>query len=197
MELIAMGLFCVILALLAFVLWQWNEAWLMMPLLRDGANLPPGHLGLPFFGEMPKFLWYFKIIRRPDEFINSRKKRYGSQVGMYRCHLFGSPIIIVSDPTTNKFVLQSDHLFQIRWPHRELVGLNSLVSVEGKLHKRLRRCVIDAISQPQSLRQVILKVQPRILNALRLWASKGIIEADHEAKTKTVRHTYPHPTSVT
>ncbi|KAL4199944.1 hypothetical protein AMTRI_Chr03g53850 [Amborella trichopoda] len=180
-----MGLFCVILGLLAWVLWQWNEVWLVKPLLRDGVNLPPGHLGLPFFGEMLNFLWYFKIIRRPDEFIYSRKKRYGAQVGMYRSHLFGSPTIIVSDPTANKFVLQSDDLFEKHWPHPELVGANALVMAEGKLHKRLRKFVIDALNQPRSLRHVILKVQPRIVDALRHWASKGIIKAEHEARRVT------------
>ncbi|KAK7827619.1 ent-kaurenoic acid oxidase 2 [Quercus suber] len=40
-----------------------------------GSTLPPGHMGLPFFGEMLYFLWYFKILRRPDDFINAKRRK--------------------------------------------------------------------------------------------------------------------------
>ncbi|XVF54252.1 hypothetical protein PTKIN_Ptkin05aG0165400 [Pterospermum kingtungense] len=71
------------LPLLGLLLWWWNEMWYVVPLkLRcwratdSGAKLPPGHMGFPYFGELLTFLWYFKIRRRPDEFINSKRRKY-------------------------------------------------------------------------------------------------------------------------
>lgn len=62
------------------LLWWWNEFRYVLPhKLRGsstGAKLPPGHMGFPFLGEMLTFLWYFKILRRPDEFINAKRAKY-------------------------------------------------------------------------------------------------------------------------
>ena len=32
-------------------------------------------MGFPFIGEMISFLWYFKIVRRPDDFINAKRHK--------------------------------------------------------------------------------------------------------------------------
>ncbi|CAB4280915.1 unnamed protein product [Prunus armeniaca] len=65
------------LPLLGLLLWWWNELWYVLPLkLRrsaTNAKLPPGHMGLPFIGEVLTFLWYFKVLRRPDDFINAKR----------------------------------------------------------------------------------------------------------------------------
>ncbi|XP_077225238.1 beta-amyrin 11-oxidase-like [Tasmannia lanceolata] len=91
-----------ILPLVVWLFWSWNELWFLAPIKAslNGAKLPPGHMGLPFIGEMLSFLWYFKIVCRPDDFINSRKQRYGDGVGMYRSHLYGSPSIIACSHMT-------------------------------------------------------------------------------------------------
>jgi len=61
------------------VLWWWNEYWYVVPLKfkcsRSATKLPPGHMGFPFIGEMLSFLWYFKIVRRPDDFINAKRRK--------------------------------------------------------------------------------------------------------------------------
>lgn len=65
---------------LGFLLWWWNELWYVLPLkMRQsptGAKLPPGVMGFPFIGEMLTFLWYFKVLRRPDDFINAKRTKY-------------------------------------------------------------------------------------------------------------------------
>ncbi|XXG64216.1 hypothetical protein AAC387_Pa05g2222 [Persea americana] len=62
--------------LFIWLVWSWNEVRFLLPLkLRsNGAALPAGHMGLPSLGEMLSFLWYFKIVRRPDDFILSKRK---------------------------------------------------------------------------------------------------------------------------
>lgn len=175
-----------ILPLLGWLLWWWNEFWYVLPLkIRDSnvdAKLPPGHTGLPFFGELLTFLWYFKIVRRPDDFINSKRRKYGDGVGLYRTHLFGSPSIIACFPAINKYIFQSDDLFIPEWPTIEILGANSVAAARGKAHTRLRSYVSNAVNRPDALRQIALLVQPRITAALQSWAQKGRIIACDETK---------------
>ncbi|WCJ19467.1 Cytochrome P450 88A1 [Euphorbia peplus] len=153
------------------VLWWWNEFWyVQVRLNRNGAKLPPGHLGFPYFGEMLSFLYYFKFVRRPDDFINSKRLKYGDGAGLYRSYLFGSPSVIACSPAVNKFVLQSEENFALQWPKVDLVGTQSLVAVFGKSHTRLRNFVINAINRPAALSKIAADVQPRLVVALQSWA---------------------------
>ncbi|XVF09154.1 hypothetical protein REPUB_Repub07fG0067200 [Reevesia pubescens] len=181
---------------LGWLLWWWNELWYVFPLnLRcwkrssatgSGSKLPPGHMGFPFFGEMLTFLWYFKILRRPDEFINAKRRKYGDGEGLYRTHLFGSPSIIACFPSVNKFILQSDESFTLKWPNVDVMGRNSLVVVHGKAHARLRSYVVNAINSPKALRNIAALVQPRMVATLQSWAQKGRIKAYDEIKRLTM-----------
>jgi len=137
-------------------------------------------MGLPL-----ALLWYFKLARRPDGFVDAKRRRYGAG-GVYRTHLFGSPTVLVCSPAANKFVLQSsrsqDGTFGIRWPAPELVGVSCVVNVDGSQHARLRGFILGAINRPGSLRTIAEVVQPRVVAALRSWADKGTIAAATEIK---------------
>ncbi|PRQ16094.1 putative cytochrome P450 [Rosa chinensis] len=171
------------------LLWWWNEFWYVLPLkLRGsstGAKLPPGHLGFPFLGEMLSFLWYFKIVCHPDEFINAKRAKYGDGVGMYRTHMFGKPSIITCLPEINKLVFQSEENFPLNWPNVDILGSCSLVAVHGSSHARLRSYVVNVINKPDALRRIAGLVQPRIVAALESWALKGRIKAYDESKKVT------------
>ncbi|XP_050221457.1 ent-kaurenoic acid oxidase-like [Mercurialis annua] len=178
------------LPLLGLLLWWWNEIWYVFPINfrfsgDNCAKLPPGHMGLPYFGEMFTFFWYFKILRRPDDFINYKRRKYGDGVGLYRSYLFGSPSIIAFLPSVNKFILQSDDKFILEWPNVETVGSKSLVAVHGKAHARLRSYVTTAINQPDALRRIAAQVQPAMVAALQSWAESGKINAYKETKKVT------------
>ncbi|KAF8378386.1 hypothetical protein HHK36_029725 [Tetracentron sinense] len=135
---------------------------------------------------MLTFLWYFKILRRPEDFIKSKQDRYGDGVGMYRTHLFGSPSIITCSPAINKLILKSDELFPISWPSGgELFGRNCLVTVHGEPHARLRSYVSKAINQPEPLKRIALLLQPHIVSSLRSWAEKGTVRTLDEVKKVT------------
>ncbi|XP_031276291.1 ent-kaurenoic acid oxidase 1-like [Pistacia vera] len=177
------------LPILGWMLWWWNDLWYAVPLKfrysGTGTRLPPGYMGFPFLGEMISFLWYFKVLRRPDDFINSKRRKYGDGVGMYRTHLFGSPSIIACFPSINKFVFRSDANFILKWPNIDLMGSTSLVAVHGKAHTRLRSFVINAINRPDALRRITEMVQPRMVAALQSWAQKGRLKMYDEAKKVT------------
>ncbi|KAM3207485.1 hypothetical protein ACQJBY_062627 [Aegilops geniculata] len=188
------GLLLGAVPLLCLAAWHFTDAWhcaaFALKYRGRGSNgsrrrLPPGHMGLPFLGETLSLLWYFKLARRPDDFIGAKKSAYGDGVGLYRTHLFGSPSIIACSPTANKFVLQSADSFGIRWPVPELVGITSVGNVEGASHARLRGFILTAINKPSSLRTIATVVQPRIVAALRTWADKGTIVAATEIKKVT------------
>ncbi|KAK9266953.1 hypothetical protein L1049_021517 [Liquidambar formosana] len=179
-----------IVPLLGWLLRWWNEFWYVFPLRKQcssaGTNLPPGHMGIPFFGELFTFLWYFMVVRRPDDFINSKRRKYGDGVGMYRTYLFGSPTIIACFPSINQFVFNSSDLFVGEWPTAEpVLGRNALVVAQGKAHARLKSHVINAINRPDALRRIALLVQPRVRAALQSWAQNGKINAHDETKKLT------------
>nr|BDU51742.1 cytochrome P450 729A43 [Eriobotrya japonica] len=180
------------LPLLGLLFWWWNELRYVLPLKLQrsatGAKLPPGHMGFPFIGELLTFLWYFKFLRRPDEFINAKRAKYGDGVGMYRTHLFGSPSIITCFPAVNKFVFQSSDIFTLVWPSNDLLGRKSLFAVHGKSHERLKSYITKVINQPDALRGIALLVQPHMLASLESWAQKGRINAYDEVKKMTLEN---------
>lgn len=177
------------LPLLGLLLWWWNELWYVLPLKATNKRLPPGHMGLPFIGDMISFLWYFKFLKRPDDYITAKRRRYvavaDDRVGLFRSHLFGIPTIIACAPHVSKFVFHSHDNFILQWPTVTLMGTDSLVAVQGEDHARLRSFVVNAINRPNSLRRIALLVQPRIVAALESWAQKAQFKAHHETKTVT------------
>nr|ALI58396.1 ent-kaurenoic acid oxidase 2 [Scoparia dulcis] len=178
-----------IVPLVGWIMWWWNDLWYALPislrLSHQKAKLPPGYMGLPFVGEMPIFIWYFKFLRRPDDYINSKRHKYGDGEGLYKTHLFGSPAIIAFTPSANKYVLQTESKFCVEWPSKELVGATSLVAVEGASHARVRNLLIRAINRPEALRHITLMVQPVLTAALNIWTQKGRITLHNETKKVT------------
>ncbi|KAK2993326.1 hypothetical protein RJ640_005362 [Escallonia rubra] len=178
----------VIVPLVGLLLWWWNDLRFGLVKLRcsaSGATLPPGHMGIPFIGELLSFLWYFKVVRRPNDYINSKRRKYGAGIGMYRTYLFGVPSIIACSRSATKFVYQSDTKFSQEWPTAKILGSTAMVNVQGAAHMRIKGFVSRAINQPDALRRISLLVQPRVISALQSWAHKGRIIAFKEAEKVT------------
>ncbi|XP_076893917.1 ent-kaurenoic acid oxidase 1-like [Bidens hawaiensis] len=179
-----------VVPLLIWLLSWWNDVWygLVTATLRSsegGTDLPPGYMGLPIIGETFTFLWYFKFLRRPDDYINSKRSKFGDGIGIYKTHLFGRPSVIVFSPTATRFVFRAEESFILEWPNVELVGKTSVASVHGKTHARLRSFVIRSVNQPDALRRIASIVQPRIISALDYWAKRHTITSYKEIKKVT------------
>ncbi|KAG6401720.1 hypothetical protein SASPL_138584 [Salvia splendens] len=127
-----------------------------------------------------------KLLCRPDDFINAKRRKYGDGIGLYRAYLFGSPTIITCTPSATKMVLQDESSFSMSWNNVELVGATSLAAVEGPAHSRVRALVVRAVNQPDALRKITLMVQPRVLASLSSWSNRGRITAFKEAKKVTL-----------
>lgn len=172
--------------LLAFIVRRGNDAFhcAAFALKRRGrGRLPPGDMGLPFVGETPSLNRYFSHARRPDGFVDDKKRRHGDPAGgVYRTHLFGSPAVLTCSPAANRLVLGSPASFGIRWPAPALVGAASILNAAGARHARLRACVVDAVNRPASLRSLARAAHPRVAAALRSWARRGAVAAVAETK---------------
>ncbi|XP_038992056.1 cytochrome P450 90A1-like isoform X2 [Hibiscus syriacus] len=99
-------------------------------------RLPPGNLGLPFFGETLQLIAAYKT-ENPEPFIDERVSRYGS---IFTTHVFGEPTVFSADPETNRFILQNEgKLFDCSYPGSisNLLGKHSLLLMKGSLHKRM------------------------------------------------------------
>lgn len=182
------------IVLLSFLFWfiRWFNDWRFARRAGSdsGSKLPPGSMGWPLIGEMFDFLWCFKFVKRPDDFINKRKLRYGD-VGVYRTNLFGYPTIVSCSPEFNKQILGSrteDGSFGPGWPATELFGETMVVVTSGMLHKKIRRHFMQAFNSPSSLHSHLAAAQPSLISALEDWASKGRISAYHETRVLTFRN---------
>ncbi|PKA66570.1 Ent-kaurenoic acid oxidase 2 [Apostasia shenzhenica] len=179
--------------LIPFALWllRWAQKRRFAKDLVGGeGSVPPGTMGWPLLGEMLDFLRYFKFTNKPDEFISKRRARYGD-TGIYRSHLFGSPVIITCSPEFNKQVLGSmteDGRVSSGWPSNELLGSSSIAAVDGVPHKRLRKHLMEAFTSPKALIAQLNIAELTIVSALEQWVFKKRIVAYNETKAMTFRN---------
>lgn len=86
----------------------------------------------------------------------------------------------------NKDVLQSsteDGKFSTGWPSNQLLGSSSVAVVEGLVHKRLRKHLMEAFNNRKALALHLVSAQPFLISTLEEWVSKRKIVAYSETKT--------------
>ncbi|KAK9688971.1 hypothetical protein RND81_09G025500 [Saponaria officinalis] len=175
--------------LLACLFWWWNELWYASPVRARckslNAKLPPGHLGIPIFGDYLSFMWYFHFIRRPDRYIRSKMQKYGNNnnnVGAYRTYLYGSPAIIASSPSLCKSIITATTGFKQGWPSSEVLGSHSVISIHGSRHQHIKGLLTSEFTQPDTLTRIAQQLQPCIVAALHSWFQMGQINTFHQVK---------------
>ncbi|MCO5557309.1 hypothetical protein L7F22_010870 [Adiantum nelumboides] len=156
---------------LTLLLLKFNS-WYYDPLLKPWqAPLPPGDLGLPFLGSMPRFLLAFKR-GDPQSFIGRFIRRY-KKGGLYKTFMFGQPTILATSPEACKVVLMGEEHFVSGWPASTvaLMGRKAFTSLAPNEHKRLRKLTAATLNGPPALQKFMPTLQLYITQALSEWAS--------------------------
>ncbi|KAI5077202.1 hypothetical protein GOP47_0007026 [Adiantum capillus-veneris] len=182
----------VVAAVVVVVTWVSKKAneWWYLPspsAIPPGCKLPPGSLGWPVIGDMLSFVGLFR--RDPEAYFRKAfLSRYkGENKGIYKAHLFGVPCIITCSAEMNKFVLgpqAEGTAFTAGWPSPNLLGADCMGIVEGVQHKRMRKLLAEAISQPSALKKALLRLEKRFTSTLAEWAEEKNINL--RAKLKDV-----------
>ncbi|KAJ7553832.1 hypothetical protein O6H91_06G114900 [Diphasiastrum complanatum] len=157
---------------------------LMLPLLhrlrlssRRGLRLPPGSMGLFFFGES------LSLKCQRMNFYTSREKRYGK---VFKTHLFGHPSIVITSPDAAQFVLLEQ---PARFKQRGLPIIEKLVGdlffgyQTQRKHARLRKFMHGPLL-PETLENSISDIEALATSMLHSWELKTINileEAKHYA----------------
>ncbi|XP_074264766.1 ent-kaurenoic acid oxidase-like isoform X3 [Silene latifolia] len=172
--------------LIACLFWWWNELWYVTSVRARckllNAKLPPGHLGVPIFGEYFTFLWYFHFLHRPDRFITSKMDKYGKNVGAYKTFLYGSPAIIACSPSLCKRILTSTTGFKQGWPSSEVLGSHSVITIHGSRHQLIKGLLSTEFNHRDALSLIAQQVQPCIVAALHSWSQIGQINTFFQTK---------------
>ncbi|XP_074264761.1 ent-kaurenoic acid oxidase 1-like isoform X1 [Silene latifolia] len=171
--------------LIACLFWWWNEIWYGASVRARrkllNIKLPPGHLGIPIFGDC-SFLWYFHFLLRPDNYIMSKMQKYGNNVGAYTTFLYGSPAIIACSPSLCKSILKATTGFKQGWPSSEVLGTHSVITIHGSRHQYIKGLLTSEFNQRGTLTQVAQQLQPCIVAALQSWFQMGQINTFDQVK---------------
>nr|BBI21930.1 cytochrome P450 monooxygenase [Momordica charantia] len=166
---------------------NFNELWYFLRLGGKIYNaLPPGHMGWPLLGSSLSFYKAFKIGGDPNSIINHLVSRYG-RVRMYKSHLYGSPVIIVTDPEVCRRVYLDDERFKLSYPKSVniLQGDRSLLKIDYKIVHRLMAAPING---SEALSKYMGFIEEAVVKGLEEWGSvKGPVELLLEFKRLTFK----------
>ncbi|XP_020638554.3 cytochrome P450 26A1 [Pogona vitticeps] len=138
---------------------------------RDPAcplPLPPGSMGLPFFGET------LQLVLQRRKFLQMKRSKYGH---VYKTHLFGKPTVRVMGVENVRLILLGEHrLVAVQWPAsvRTILGAGCLSNLHDGQHKHRKKVIMRAFSR-EALEHYIPVIQEEVTACLRQWvlASSG------------------------
>ncbi|KAK1375538.1 Abscisic acid 8'-hydroxylase 4 [Heracleum sosnowskyi] len=127
---------------------------------KHKAKLPPGSMGLPYFGETLQF-----YSQDPNVLFATKQKRYGD---VFKTHILGCPCVMVASPEAARFVLVTHaNLFKPTYPKskEKLIGPSALFFHQGKYHTHLRKLVQSSLS-PEAIRKLIPDIEVTAITTL-------------------------------
>ncbi|XP_053927562.1 cytochrome P450 26A1 isoform X1 [Cuculus canorus] len=95
--------------------------------------LPPGTMGLPFFGET------LQMVLQRRKFLQMKRRKYGF---IYKTHLFGRPTVRVMGAENVRHILLGEHrLVSVQWPAsvRTILGSGCLSNLHNGQHKHRKK----------------------------------------------------------
>ncbi|WRX10891.1 Cytochrome P450 - like 10 [Theobroma cacao] len=161
-----------LVALLVVRISRWVHNWAYP---KCNGVLPPGSMGLPFFGETTQFFSPHSLYDIPP-FISKRMRRYGA---VFRTSLVGQKVVVSTDPEINYEIFQQENKSFLLWyteSFLEIFGQQSLVAQHGMVHKYLRNLILQLVS-PENLKGKLLSGMDRATRKhLNSWGSLGSID---------------------
>ncbi|XP_054839495.1 cytochrome P450 26A1 [Eublepharis macularius] len=132
---------------------------------RDGScalPLPPGTMGLPFFGET------LQLVLQRRKFLQMKRQKYGF---IYKTHLFGRPTVRVMGVENVRHILLGEHrLVAVQWPAsvRTILGSGCLSNLHDGQHKQRKKVIMRAFSR-EALEHYIPVIQEEVSACLKQW----------------------------
>ncbi|XP_072280641.1 cytochrome P450 26A1 [Pyxicephalus adspersus] len=128
--------------------------------------LPPGTMGLPFFGET------LQMVLRRKKFLQMKQRKYGN---IYKTHLFGAPTVRVMGADNVRQILLGEHrLVTVQWPAsvRIILGAGCLSNLHDGQHKNMKRVIMQAFTW-EALENYIPVMEEEVRSAMDLWLNSG------------------------
>ncbi|XP_063818135.1 cytochrome P450 26A1 [Pseudophryne corroboree] len=136
---------------------------------RDpGCNrpLPPGTMGLPFFGET------LQMVLQRRKFLQLKRRKYGH---IYKTHLFGTPTVRIMGAENVRQILLGEHrLVSVHWPAsvRTILGSGCLSNLHDSQHKNMKKVIMQAFSR-EALENYVPVIEEEMRCAMDLWLQSG------------------------
>nr|XP_017234117.1 PREDICTED: abscisic acid 8'-hydroxylase 4-like isoform X2 [Daucus carota subsp. sativus] len=151
---------------------------------KHEAKLPPGSMGLPYFGETLQL-----YSQDPNVLFATKQKRYGD---VFKTHILGCPCVMLASPEAARFVLVTHaSLFKPTYPKskEKLIGPSALFFHQGKYHARLRKLVQNSLS-PEAIRKLIPDIEVTAISTLDTCVKARLTNTFQEMKKARDRITH-------
>lgn len=143
---------------------------------KQKAKLPPGSMGLPYFGETLQL-----YSQDPNILFAAKQKRYGD---VFKTHILGCPCVMLATPEAARFVLVTHaNLFKPTYPKskEKLIGPSALFFHQGKYHMHMRKLVQGSFS-PEAIRKLIPDIETIAVSTLESCVKARVTNTFEEMK---------------
>lgn len=155
--------------------------------LSKAKRLPPGSLGLPFFGETIGFL-RAQRHDKTQEWFESRNKKYGTT---FKTSLIGKPTIVITGPAGNCFLFNANENTIASNPVSTItaiMGRYNIFELSGDEHKLIRGAM-GSFLKPENLQRYVRKmdfvIKQQIFQVRPLPSIKEIFKSGPISKINT------------
>ncbi|CAK8562191.1 unnamed protein product [Lathyrus sativus] len=148
------------------------------------GKVPKGNKGWPLLGETLDFI-ACGYTSNPLSFMEKRKSLYGK---VFKTSILGSCVIVSTDPEINKVILQNQgNIFIPAYPKsiRELMGENSILQMNGNMHKKLHSLLGGFLRSPQFKARITKDIQQTVKQCLATWTHHQQIYVQDQVKKIT------------
>uniref|UniRef100_A0A803PFH7 22alpha-hydroxysteroid 23-monooxygenase n=1 Tax=Cannabis sativa TaxID=3483 RepID=A0A803PFH7_CANSA len=143
-----------------------------------------GNKGWPVLGETIEFI-ASGFTSQPVSFMEKRRSMYGK---VFKTHILGRAIIVSTDSEVNKIVLQNQgNTFIPAYPKSitELLGQNSILQINGPLHKRVHALIGGFLRTPIFKATITQVIHHSVQLNLASWSNIQLLYVQDQARKIT------------